>query len=75
MMSRRPAQEEQHMNQQQPATNTRTAWAALLAIIGLFNIGIGVAVLYGGAWAATIIGATLTLHALALTIPDNKIWG
>lgn len=66
--------------QTQPApTNARVsprhAWSVILAIIGLFNIGIGVAVLYGGAWAAVTIGGVLTLYAAILALPDNKIWG
>ena len=67
------------MQQPQPATTStratpRAAWSALLAIIGLFNIGIGVAVLFGGAWASVAIGGTLTLYATVLALPERKVW-
>jgi uncharacterized membrane protein len=66
--------------QTQPSPTTtrvspRYAWSVLLGIIGLFNIGIGVAILFGGAWTAVVVGGVLTLYALVLALPDNKLWG
>ena len=62
-----------------PPTNSRVspraAWSALLALIGLFNIGIGVALLYGGAWTVLVVGGVITLYAAILALPEKKVWG
>ena len=61
--------------QQDARVNPRIAWSALLAIIGLFNIGIGVALLYGGAWTALVIGGVITMYSIILALPEKKVWG
>lgn len=53
----------------------RAAWSALLGIIGLFTLAIGIAVLFGGAWTAVVIGAVLLAYSLILALPNKSVWG
>lgn len=53
----------------------RTVWAVLLAVIGLFSLAIGVAVLFGGAWTAIVVGSIFVLFALVLALPSKTYWG
>ena len=53
----------------------RAVWAALLAIVGLFTLAIGVALLFGGAWTAVVIGGVLLLYSMILALPNKSIWG
>lgn len=65
----------------QPAPTTvnrvspRTTFSTLFALIGLITLGIGVAVLYGGAWTAVVIGGIFILYSFILAIPERKNWG
>jgi hypothetical protein len=57
------------------AVSIRTAWAVVLAVIGLFNVAIGVAIIFGGAWTTIVVGGILILFALILTLPSKTYWG
>lgn len=59
----------------QRQSSPRTGAAILLAFLGSLAVGIGVASLFGGAWAAVVVGGIAVLFALVLSIPEHKIWG
>jgi uncharacterized membrane protein len=56
-------------------TSSRTGGAILLAFLGTLSVGIGVATLFGGAWAAVVVGGVAILFALALSLPEQRMWG
>jgi hypothetical protein len=60
---------------QETNVSGRAAGAVLLAAVGLLALGIGVAAVFGGAWASIVIGGILILFAMVLAVPEKKIWG
>ena len=62
------------MDRVEPKVSTRTAWSFLLAIIAMLLIGIGVAVMFGGAEATVALGVFLGLYSIALSLPEKKVF-
>lgn len=46
-----------------------------MAFLGTLSVAIGVATLFGGAWAAVVVGGIAVLFALALSLPEQRMWG
>jgi membrane protein YdbS with pleckstrin-like domain len=64
-----------YQERQRVTVSQRTSWSVLLFLIALGSVGIGVTVLFSGAWAAVAVGTMFAIYSYILVLPVKHHWG